>query len=151
MSGIDIKLTQTDGDFDLTITDGDFTGVDGFDTAIDVSLFTDARAPEDRVTKPENRRGYLGDTESPVEGRSLGGLLWLVEQRRLTQETLNEVVSFANQALAWFVEDGIAKNVDVTGAIEAPHGMSLTIIITTLDGRTDTHYVPLWEVTGNAA
>lgn len=146
---IDIKLTQDEsGAYDLTIADGDFEGVDGFDTAINVSLFSDARAPQDRVSVPEKRRGWMGDLNSPVVGRLLGSLLWLLKQRRLTQDTLNDAVSFANDALNWFVQDGIAQNVTVTGAIVPRQGIALTIVITTLDGRTDTHYVPLWEVTG---
>ena len=146
---IDIKLTQDEsGAFDLTITDGDFEGVEGFDTALNLSLLTDARAPQDRVSAPEKRRGWMGDLNSPVDGRLLGSLLWLLKQRRLTQDTLNDAVSFASDALNWFVQDGIAQNVTVTGAIVPRQGIALTIVITTLDGRTDTHYVPLWEVTG---
>ncbi len=148
---IDIKLTVDEhGAFDLSIVDGDFEGVEGFDTAINWSLFGDKRAPADKVSKPEKRRGWLGDLTSPVEGREQGSWLWLLNQRRLNQDTLNDAVSFARDALAWFVEDDIAKDVTVTGIIVPQQGIRLTIIITTLDGRTDTHYVPLWEVTGNA-
>ena len=64
------------------------------------------------------------------------------------QNTLNDAVSFTRDALNWFVVDGIAKDVAVTGAIVPKLGIALTITITTFDGRTETHYVPLWEVTG---
>lgn len=142
----DIKLTQcNNGRYDFTISNGDLTGVDGFDTALQVSLFTDARAPEDKVVKPENRRGWLGNTLTEIE---LGGLLWLVEQRRLTQKTLNETIDYARKSLQWFVNDGIAKNVQVSGTIVIQSGIQLTIIITAPSGRTQTHYVPLWEITG---
>jgi len=146
---IDTKLTQDEfGAFDLTIVDGDFESVEGFDTALNLSLLTDARAPENRVAIPENRRGWLGDLNSPVVDRKLGSLNWLLNQRRLTQDTLNDAVSINRDALNWFVEDGIAKTIEVTGEIVPRQGIALTIIITTFDGRTETHYVPLWEVTG---
>lgn len=146
---IDIKLTQDEfGAFDLTIVDGDFEGVEGFDTALNLSLFSDARAPENKVALPENRRGWMGDLNSPVPDRLIGSLLWLLNQRRLTQDTLNDAVSFTRDALNWFVVDGIARDVTVTGVIVPRQGIALTIVITTLDGRTDTHYVPLWEATG---
>ena len=146
---VDLDIIQdASGAFDLEIENGDFKTVDGFDTAIKVSLLTDARAPKDRVTKQENRRGWMPNVASPVEGRDLGGLLWLTEQSRLTQQTVNEDVDFARKSLLWFVEDVLAKDVTVTGEVVSRQSIALTIVITTLDGRTDTHYVPLWEVTG---
>lgn len=148
---IDIKVAfQPDGSFDIPIENGDLANVEGFDTSIWISLFTDARAPESIVVQPENRRGWLGDTESLVPGRDLGGLLWLIEQRRLTQDTLNEVVDYARQALQWFVGDGLANSIEVSGEIVPLFGILLTIIINVPQGQTVTHYVKLWEVTGNA-
>lgn len=147
---IDIKIVQqTDGTFDIPIEDGDLASVDGFDSAIWVSLFTDARAPENIVFQPENRRGWLGDVESPVSGRELGGLLWLTEQRRLTQDTLNEVIDYARLSLQWMTEDGIANSIEVTGEIVPLSGIRLEITINVPQGDTVTHYVKLWEVTGN--
>ena len=146
---IDVKLIEDgSGLYDLSLDGGDFAGVEGFDTAIQVSLFSDARAPDDKVSKPENRRGWMLDLESPVVDRKVGSLLWLVSQSRLTQSTLNSAVTYARDALNWFVIDGIAKDVAVSGVIVPRTGIALDIIITTLDGRTEVHYVPLWEVTG---
>lgn len=147
---IDIKTVQTNGIFDIPIENGDLAGVDGFDTAIWISLFTDARAPDTIVVTPENRRGWLGNVESPVEGRELGGLLWVAEQRRLNQDTVNEVVDYAGKSLEWFVEDGIATSIEVSGVIVPLSGILLTIVINVPQGETVTHYVKLWEVTGNA-
>lgn len=147
---IDIKTIQVNGMFDIPIENGDLAGVEGFDTAIWISLFTDARAPETIVVTPENRRGWLGDVESPVEGRDLGGLLWVAEQRRLNQDTVNEVVDYARKSLEWFIQDGLATSVEVSGVIVPLSGILLTIVINVPQGQTVTHYVKLWEVTGNA-
>ena len=144
----EIELILENGSFDLVIENGDFKNEEGFDTAIWVSLFTDARASESQVLVPENRRGWLGNLVSEIEERQLGGLLWLSEQRRLIQETLNEVVDYARKSLNWFVDDGIAQKIEVTGSIVPRSGIALEIIITASDGITVNHYVPLWEVTG---
>jgi len=146
----DIKVAQQEnGFFDFEISDGDFSGVDDFTSAIYASLFSDARASETDVAEPYLRRGWIGDTASPVDGRNLGGLLWLVEQRRLTQSTLNETVDYARQSLNWFLEDGIATNVEVSGEISSL-GIALSISITSQSGITQNEYVPLWRNTIDA-
>lgn len=150
MSDSKIKI-KSNGRYTLDISNGDLTSEDAMDTAIHMSLGTDARAPEDSVLIPERRRGWLGDTVSPVQGRSLGGLIWLVDQKRLTQTNLNLSVNYAQLALNWFIEDGLAKSVVVTGEIIPKLGNRLKIIITYNNGDISTHYVKLWELTGNAA
>lgn len=149
---IDIKATIND-DNQITIgfENGDFTHEDGFDTAILIALLTDARAPEDRVSVPQYRRGWMANLHSPVEGRELGGLLWTTEQSRLTPKELNESISFAKLALDHFVEDGLAKSVIVGGSIVPKLGIQLDITITSVSGEVSTHYVKLWELTGYAA
>lgn len=146
----EIALTFENNVFDIAIENGDFKNEGGFDTAIWVSLFTDARASESQVLLPENRRGWLGNLVSDVEERQLGGFQWLSEQRRLTQDSLNESVDRARKSLNWFVEDNIAQRIEVTGEIVPRSGIALSIIITAKDGSTSSHYVPLWEATGNA-
>ena len=145
----DIKVTLENGRFDISFENGDLAQEDGFDTAIYVSWFTDARAPEDLVAIPENRRGWIGNAASPVEGRDLGGLLWLVDQRRLTSKTKNVTVDYARKALNWFVEDGLLNRIDASAVIVAPLGIRLGAILTALNGKTETRYFNLWELTGN--
>lgn len=145
----DIKLEQSiPGIFDVVIENGDLACTQGFETAIWVSLFTDARASASQVLNPKYRRGWPGNMVSPVENRQLGGLLWLVDQRRLNQATLNEAIDYANDSLSWFVEDGLVKKVEVDGSIVPPFGIQLEITITSYIGEIETHYVKLWEVTG---
>ena len=149
----DIKAIQTDEGWTLGITDGDLTEEDGFDTAIAQTLFTDARAPDNAVVIPEKRSGWMGNLESPVEGRELGSLLWLVDQSKLTQDTVNTSVNYARLALEWFKEDGLATSIIVTGGIAPRSGIRLTVVFTAQSGKVSTHYFNLWERTGvnNAA
>lgn len=145
----DLKLTlDASGQFDLTIENGNLAKVSGFDTALTVSLFTDARANEAQVYLPENRRGWVGNIVNDVQGRQLGGLLWLIDQRRLTQNTLNESIDYAKKSLDWIVEDGMADNIKVTGEIISQRGIQLRIDIQIDKGKTETRFVKLWEVTG---
>ena len=142
-------IRQTDGSYSIDFENGDFKLVEGFDTLITLILFSDARAPANRVPNPEHRRGWIGDLASRVQGRTFGSLLWLLDQKRLTQDTLNESINFAQIALNILVQDGICSAVAVDGEIVPRSGIRLTILITSNIGVTTTHYVELWEITGS--
>lgn len=146
----DIKLKIENGAFDVVIENGDFATESGFDSVLWVSLFTDARATDSQVIVPQNRRGWLGNLASEIPERQLGGYLWLVEQRRLTQDTLNEVIDYARKSLEHLVDDGMALKIDVEGAIVPLRGIELSIKITSKDGVTSDHYIQMWRLTGNA-
>lgn len=146
---IDLKLTlDADGQFDLSIENGNLAKVSGFDTSLTVSLFTDARANDAQIYLPENRRGWVGNIVNDVQGRQLGGLLWLLDQRRLTQDTLNKSTDYAKKSLDWNIEDQLVDNITVTGEIIPRLGIQLKIDIQINKGKTETHFVKLWEVTG---
>jgi phage gp46-like protein len=66
----------------------------------------------------------------------------------LTQTNVNEAVDYARKALNWLVEDGICKNVTVSGEIIPRLGIRLTINIFAFSGRVETQYYNLWEATG---
>jgi len=150
----DVALVQnaTTGIYDVILdTNGDLKGTDSFDTALIVSLFSDARASQTQVAVPQNRRGWLGNVAPPIEGYEMGSLLWLVYQERLTQNVLNAAVDFARQCLEWLVVQGMAQSIDVSGEIVPSYGIALTIVITSLTGQTETRYVKLWENTANGS
>jgi phage gp46-like protein len=141
----DIQLLKQDEEyFDLTITDGDFTGVVGFDTAINVSLLTDARAIN--IPTPGLRRGYVGDILTSEIGRSLGSTLWTFSQARLTTEIKNEIRISAEQSLNWMVEDNIAKAVSVSVSHTGSRTVVVLIEITTNEGKNQ-QYEVIWRQT----
>lgn len=144
----EIKLELINGAFDIVIEDGDFANEEGLDTNIWVSLFSDSRATVSQVIAPENRRGWMGDLVAEVPERLLGSYLWLVEQRRLNQDTLNEVIDYIRKALEWLVTDGLALKVEVSGSIIPRLGIDATATITSTDGTTSNHYIELWRLTG---
>lgn len=148
---IDIKLTQdvTTGFYDFSFTNGDFTTVDSFDTSLTVSLFADARASASQVPRSELRRGWWGnqfDDEFPLY--ELGSKLWLLNQARRTQDTLNSAIDFARNALQWLVDKNHAKKVDVTGSYET-EGIRLAITIDRGNSIVESRYYDLWNNTGS--
>ena len=149
---MDAKLiTNDDGSFTIGITNGDLTAEEGFDTAINLSLFTDKRAPEGRISEEKNSRGSLRDIVSVVPNRKHGSLLWLVEQSRLTAENRNLITSYSQDALNWFVEDKLAKSVVVITEIIPRLGFKINIVITYNNDEVANHYRNLWELTGNGS
>ncbi len=148
---MDAKLIKNEDDsFTIGITAGDLTNEDGFDTAINLSLFTNKRAPDGKINEEKNNHGSLRDTVSPVLNRKHGSLLWLLEQSRLTPTNRNLATEYSQDALNWFVEDGLAKKVNVKTEIIPRLGFEILIIITHNNDEVTNHYRKLWELTGDA-
>jgi len=143
-------ITNNDGSFTIGVTNGDLTVDNGFDTAINLSLFTDKRAPDDRIINEKDRRGTLRDLVSTVEDRKHGSWLWLLEQSKLTPENRNLAIVYCQDALNWFVEDGIATSVEIDAVIVPRQGFQILISIRNKLGEVTNHYRNLWEFTGNA-
>jgi phage gp46-like protein len=148
--GIDAVLNltpdATEALYDFQIDEnGDIKTEDQLETAILVSLFSDRRADPAQVPKPQLRRGWIGDLESP--GDPIGSTLWLLEQRRLTASVALEATDAADVALAWFKDDNIAISVGTRGFIEVD-AMRLAIDMTKPNSRSESFAVRLWDRTG---
>ncbi len=148
---IDIELTQQEntGEFVVSLENGDFKTVDSFDTSIAVALFGDERADSSEVPAVERRRGWWGNNFNDTPEFQLGSKLWLLNQNRRTQDTLNKAITIAQNALQWLVDDGHADAVDVTGAF-SDNGITLTITIFRNSAVTETKYYDLWNNSGAA-
>lgn len=145
----DIVLARNNqGFFDFDFSEaGDFNTSQSLETAVFVSLFSDARASESEIFIPEQRRGWIGDVATSVPERRFGSLLWLLEQRRLLQTTVNDAVDYARRALEWMVEDGLLRDIQISGAVSGGATIELQIGLTTTDGDTSNLYVQLWRAT----
>jgi phage gp46-like protein len=92
---------------------------DGLETAVVLSLFSDRRANRDDAL-PDNsteRRGWWGDGFAEVAGDRFGSRLWLLSREKQTSEVLQRAREYAREALAWLVQDGIAREVIVTAEV----------------------------------
>jgi phage gp46-like protein len=135
-----------DGLYDFVIEGNEFASAGGFETAIPVSLFTDARAPAALVAEPQNRRGWIGNLMTAATMRQLGSILWVLDQTRITQETLNVARLAAQDAFQWMVDDGVALGVLVNLTRQSQTGIIITIQITDTSNVVS-RYQTLWRAT----
>jgi phage gp46-like protein len=148
MSNIDLALIQdANGQFDIGIDPdtGDFLLTDGFDTALVMSLFCERRADESEVPTAELRRGWWGNTVGP-EGFEIGSKLWLLDQSRKIQATLNRAEDYTREALQWFIDDGHLVSFDVS-AIFSSNGITLNIKLNRSNSATESRSYQIWENT----
>lgn len=118
MTDILLQLGPDGGDFCLTDA-GELATEGGLRSAIIVSLFSDARF-EGVEGGP---RGFWGG--EPGEG----SLLWLLAREKQTQDVLVRARGYAEDALAWLIEDGIASKVTVRATYPTPGRLELHVSI----------------------
>ena len=135
----DIKFTFEDctTPLDIEIAGGDIVQANDLITAVMISLFSDARAPDDEEKPPLERRGWWGDSVHPVEGHSTGSLLWLLAREKQTQATLNKATDWSQEALAWLIRDGVAASIAVESEWIRQGVMGLTIDIVKPTGEVE--------------
>ena len=120
---------------DLRLDGADLLGDDdGLETAVLVSLFTDARAEAaDRASGDTERRGWWGEQLDDDEDR-YGSLLWLLERSKLTNETLSLAERYATDACQWLIADGEAAEIGVVTAREGLDRMTMRVRVRHPDG-----------------
>lgn len=148
MRGIDAVLQEIPGGaYDLKIGfDGDLETEDSFDTAIIVSLFTDARANESEVLEASRRRGWIGNERTP--GFQVGSKLWLLEQSRLTRTVMNQARDESRDALRWMVEDELAVSIGNARAFQESGSLFLEVTIQRTSSEVEKRLFELWSATG---
>ena len=115
---------------------------DGLETAIIVSLFTDRRANPDDVLPDDatDRRGWWGDVAPPlvdgvpVDGDRIGSRLWLLSREKQLNSVVARAKAYAEEALAWLTEDGIAERIEVIAEIVRTSVLGLRVIVHRPDG-----------------
>lgn len=130
---MDIALSQTGLGlgFDIEYRIGDFASDAGLETAVAISLFTDRRVTDDELPLGEtDRRGWWGDMFPDLDGDQIGSKLWLLEREKITDDTLNRAQEYAEEALAWLIEDGVAESVTVEASVGSSDRLDLAVSIT---------------------
>lgn len=109
---------------------------DGLETAVILSLFSDARALDDDMLPlgQTDRRGWWADAYPATRGDRFGSRLWLLRAAKQLQQSLNLARQYAEEALAWLVADGVAKKVEVEAFIPRDEVMGMTVRIYRPDG-----------------
>jgi phage gp46-like protein len=115
---------------------------DGLETAVLLSLFTDRRAEPDEAPPDgsDDRRGWWADAYASTGGDAgatdrVGSRLWLLARSKGTAHVLALARSYAEEALAWLVRDGVAWRVEVSAEHMRPadpaqaHALALLVAI----------------------
>lgn len=120
----------------------------GLETAIYLSLFTDARAqPGDELLSGPNvfgsdRRGWWASKFLDDSGE-LGSRLWLLYGSKLTAQTRQRARDYALEALRWLKESGIARDIEVSTSV--PTRGCLEIQVTVIrETETPARFAYLW-------
>jgi len=102
----DIKLVSTGkhGLIDMVIADdGDLLAENGLETAVILSLFSDARY--------HGERGHWADQ---LIGRVSGSLLWLLKREKTQVQVLRRAEDYAKQSLEWMIKQRKATKIEVS-------------------------------------
>lgn len=144
----DIALIWNGHDADLAIENDDLMLDDGLHTPTVISLFSDRRArADDRLPGTnDDRRGWPGDAWPQVPGDQIGSRLWLLSREKELAETLRRAREYAQQGLAWMLEDGIAARVEVDVTVPKRGWLRVSVVLHRSDGSRSNHqYDSLWE------
>lgn len=93
------------------------------------SLFSWARADDSDELPADSKEGWWGDAYADIEGDRFGSKLWLLSRSKVTSEVILLAQSYAEEALAWLVTDGIAKTVTVTAEESEPGALTISAAI----------------------
>lgn len=127
--------TNTIGDW--VFAEGDLQTGQDLETACLVSLFTDKLATPDFAPTDgtSDRRGWWADL---YNDQPLGSSLWQLERAKKTRDTLGLARRYAQDALQWLIDDGVASSVVVDtrwlGSDVGSTTLGIAIAITKPDG-----------------
>lgn len=140
------------GIFDLVIEKGQFATVNSFDTALQMSIYTDKRAAASEVAQPQFRRGWFGELLLYKDGYQPGSKLWLLEQARSVPATLSKAIDSVRTSLNWLIDDKHVKDLKVTGSFHLVNGqrdgITVKVDIIYINNQVESLYFKLWQNTG---
>lgn len=147
----DIALLWSNDRFggDIALDAGRLVTDDGLRTAIEISLFTDARAGDDDRLPDEGAdpRGWWGNAFPPSDAapRELGSKLWLLSREKLTAANVERARVYAMEALAWLKTAGIVSSLTVRAAAIDQQTLAIAVEITRPEGPSRQVYDFVWE------
>lgn len=141
---------------DMALDSGALATDTGLETAVIISLFTDARAKPDDVlpdggTNSSARRGWWGDAFPPtvdgvpVDGDRIGSRLWLLSREKIVPETLKRAKTYIVEALQWLIDEGVANRIDVAVEAQRQSVLAFEIIVHRPANGGDVRFNYLWD------
>ena len=114
MDFVDIRLANDGKSFiDISFENGDIKTIQGFETALMMSIYGEKRAASSEIPSPQFRRGWWGNEALDFDDYEIGSKLWLLSQARETQNTLNNAKTYVLDSLQWMIDDGFLDSVEV--------------------------------------
>ncbi|WP_208508366.1 phage GP46 family protein [Variovorax paradoxus] len=116
---MDLALTynpEIDG-LDISLDGVDLRHEDTLLTAAMLSVLCDRTAQAHEVPAGVDRRGWWADTYAENPGDAFGSRLWLLAREKQLPEVVQRARRYFREALQWLVDDGLAKNLEVSGFI----------------------------------
>lgn len=135
MTDAAITISDDGTAFDLALSGADLSTEGGLRAAALVSLFTDRRADsgDPLPDRGDDRRGSWHDSYLPQPNDREGSRLWLLRRSKMTAETLARAQEYAEESLAWLLEDGRALAVSVSAFVVRTGVLGLRVQITLPD------------------
>lgn len=143
----DVDTIWTDWGGDIALAGADLAGLDPLRSEIVRSLFTDRLAAADDVLPDgsSDRRGWWGDSFAGAPGDRFGSRLWLLGREKQLASVLPRAKEYAEESLAWLVEDGVAAAVSVEAEVVRDGVLGLAVQVTQPRGRDVQKYQFVWE------
>lgn len=114
--------------------------------AVLVSLFTWRRANADDILPGDLRMGWWGDSFPAVPNDRIGSRLWLLSRAKLLPETAARAKEYAEEALRWLVDDGVAARIEVQAERQGLQTLAMGCRIYKSDGTVplDIRFTDVW-------
>lgn len=101
---------------------------DDLPRAVINSLFSWKRAEDDDELPGTSREGWWADSFND-DGDRFGSRLWLLSRSKITDETLLRAEEYAQEALQWLIDDGVAVSIDMKAERGEKEQLDLVITI----------------------
>lgn len=112
--------------------------------AVIISLFSWARARDDDQVDGKRRFGFWGDSYDQP-GQETGSRLWLLGRSKILPETVEQCREYAQAALKWLVDDGVADSVTVTAERNGVDRIDMLIEIERQHDSCRLRFSNFWE------
>lgn len=133
---------------DVRVIGSDLARDESLQTAVLLSIFTHRLAEEDdELPYGEiDRRGWWGDILAKINDDRIGSRRWIYKREKQTTDTARKIREADEEALQWFIDDGIAASVSVTTEWVRRGWLFERILIQKPSGEMMKHeFEELWE------
>lgn len=141
MADVSYVYNCDNGLLDIQLVDNDILLANELETAVSVSMFSEARTDLPTETNIQDAiselSGWWADT---FEDEPLGSEAWIYRRSKIVNETLNGLIETYTKSLQWLIDDGVAESVVVTAvkSLKIPNTIEILASITKPNEQTDT-------------